>query len=261
MRNTRTRRSEVERRTAGGSAGGIFRSAIALGTLALVAAVLLASAAEARGGPRGLMEDHRHDQHETQRGPRGPRGPMGKDPGCVRECRIGADRCLHDLRDEVRACVAEQCPSERDAACSACEVDRESEACRGERAELRACREDCRESLGEAFGACKQEGRACVEACPDAIRRDRACLRDCRAEGKACRGPASDALFACRGDCSDLFAAARAACEADRCSEACQSAREDARACKADCRASSAVLFEGCADATRECAESCPLVE
>jgi hypothetical protein len=240
MRNTRKRTSEVDRRKAGGSAGGIFRSAIALGTLALVAAVLLASAAEARGGPRG---------------------PMGKDPGCVRECRIGADRCLHDLRDEVRACVAEQCPSERDAACSACEVDRESEACRGERAELRACREDCRESLGEAFGACKQEGRACVEACPDASRRDRACLRDCRAEGKACRGPASDALFACRGDCSDLFAAARAACEADRCGEACRTAREDARACKADCRASSALLFEGCADATRECAESCPLVE
>ena len=77
MRNTRTRRSEVERRTAGGSAGGIFRSAIALGTLALVAAVLLASAAEARGGPRGLMEDHRHDQPDFMRIEAGDNEPPG----------------------------------------------------------------------------------------------------------------------------------------------------------------------------------------
>ncbi len=214
------------------------------GALAVVAAFALASNAEAR---------------RPGHGPRGG-GGSGKDPACVQVCRSEARLCQADLRDELRACAQSQCSQEAEAACEACEADRASEACSSSRSGVRACRQDCRSQLADSFGACREETRGCIDACPAVDpneARDRACLRECRAGLRSCRGPTRDALAQCRGGCSGLRDVAVQICEEDRCGDGCRAARAEARACDEGCRAEAVEIGEECRATARACAADC----
>lgn len=199
---------------------------------------------------------------DARRRPGGPGGGRsGKEASCVRDCRADSKACTADLRDQARACTEDLCSDDAQAACEACEADRSSEACTDARAAGRDCRGSCREPLSGDFSACKDAAAACVEACPDAVALDRDCVRTCKGDLRECRGPARDAFAECRSGCSALKDAAQAACETSRCTEECQNARAEARACVRDCRADSADLGDGCHDTFGSCVDACPAAE
>lgn len=180
------------------------------------------------------------------------------DPACAREC--GARECLKEAHDDAKACAEAACPSEVAVVRAACEADRRSDACREGREALRSCAVPCREALGDAKEACREERSTCLAECPrlDLRGKDRECLHACFGDARECAAPARDALRECSEGCADLKAAAREACSADRGSDACTAARRALGECRADCAAAFSEAASVCFDATSVCVDACP---
>jgi len=81
------------------------------------------------------------------------------------------------------------------------------------------------------------------------------CVAACMEASRACEAPIREAAHACieEAGCVPLIAAARAACEADRESEECESARAAARECVAPCKAEARAGVAACRSAALAC--------
>jgi hypothetical protein len=91
---------------------------------------------------------------------------------------------------------------------------------------------------------------------------DRACLQQCRQDSRTCLSTASAAARQCTDStCSTQEPAARDACQADRHSDACQTARAAAGTCTQPCFATFETAIEACRTDTHNCADVCPATQ
>lgn len=92
--------------------------------------------------------------------------PPVDDPSCVRACFEKRAECLADLRAEVKSC-RERCREEVRAARRICSDDPDSEECRVATAAAQRCLAPCGKILREGVRECRRETRACLAQCGD----------------------------------------------------------------------------------------------